>query len=475
MHRKTSVVQENFQEYFNLEKGREIMLEFVKSVNGWMWGYILLFILCGTGIYFTVRLKFIQVRKFAEGCRLVFGHFKINGDKREHGEMTPLQSLATAIAAQVGTGNLTGAATALISGGPGAIFWMWVSAFFGMATIYAEAALAQEYKTVENGEVTGGPVYYIRQAFKGTFGKILAAVFAVFIILALGFMGNMVQSNSIGTAFAGVFQARNINLSPVVIGIILAVLAFFVFIGGTKRLAAVVEKMVPFMAAVYIVGSLILICIHITALPAAISMIFVGAFQPQAIAGAAAGITVREAIRYGVARGLFSNEAGMGSTPHAHARATAKNPHEQGLTAMISVFIDTFIVLNLTVFSVLTTGAMSTGEGGIALTQAAFSTSFKGFGDIFVAICLLFFAFSTILSWHFFGEVNVKYLFGPKAVKIYSLIVVVFIVVGSTLKVDLVWELADFFNGLMVIPNALALLALSGVVVNICRKFGVKK
>lgn len=448
------------------------MLEFVKSANGIMWSYVLLFILCGTGIYFTVRLKFIQVRKFGEGCRLVFGHFKLSGEKRERGEMTPLQSLATAIAAQVGTGNLTGAATALISGGPGAIFWMWVSAFFGMATIYGEAALAQEYKTTENGEVTGGPVYYIRKAFKGTFGKALAGMFAVFIILALGFMGNMVQSNSIGTAFAGVFKARNIDLPPVVIGVVLAVLAFLVFIGGTKRLAAVVEKMVPFMAAVYIVGSVILICLHITALPAAVSMIFVGAFKPQAVAGAAVGITVREAIRYGVARGLFSNEAGMGSTPHAHARATAKNPHEQGLTAMISVFIDTFVVLNLTVFSVLTTGAMATGEGGIALTQAAFSASFKGFGDIFVAICLLFFAFSTILSWHFFGEVNVKYLFGPKAVKVYSLIVVMFIVVGSTLKVELVWELADFFNGLMVIPNALALLALSGVVVNICKKFG---
>ncbi len=451
------------------------MLEFVQRVNGWMWGYILLFILCGTGIYYTVRLKFIQVRKFGEGCRLVFGHFRVNGEKKEHGEMTPLQSLATAIAAQVGTGNLTGAATALISGGPGAIFWMWVSAFFGMATIYAEAALAQEYKTTVDGEVTGGPVYYIRQAFQGVFGRILAAVFAVFIILALGFMGNMVQSNSIGTAFAGVFEARNIHLSPVMIGLILAVVAFFIFVGGTRRLAAVVEKMVPFMAAVYILGSLILIAMHITMLPAAFRMIFVGAFQPNAILGAAAGITVREAIRYGVARGLFSNEAGMGSTPHAHARAAAENPHEQGLTAMISVFIDTFVVLNLTVFSVLTTDAMSTGESGIALTQAAFNVSFKGFGDIFVAICLLFFAFSTVLSWHFFGAVNVKYLFGQKAVKIYSLIVVAFIVVGSTLKVDLVWELADFFNGLMVIPNALALVALSGVVVKICKKYSQKK
>lgn len=450
------------------------MLEFVKAVNEWMWGLILLVILCGTGIFFTFRLKFIQVRKFGEGCRLVFGHFKSSGGERKEGEMTPFQSLATAIAAQVGTGNLTGAATALIAGGPGAIFWMWVSAFFGMATIYGEATLAQEYKTKKDGEVTGGPVYYIHQAFKGTFGRVLAVIFAVFIILALGFMGNMVQSNSIGAAFSGVFESRNINIPPVAIGIILAVIAAFIFVGGTTRLAAVVEKIVPFMAGIYIVGSLILIGMNITALPGAFKMIFVGAFNPTAVVGGAAGITVREAIRYGVARGLFSNEAGMGSTPHAHARAAAKNPHEQGLTAMISVFIDTFIVLNLTVFSVLTTGAMDSGKGGIALTQEAFMRGFGSFGDIFVAICLLFFAFSTVLSWHFFGQINVQYLFGKKAVKVYSIIVVAFIIVGSTLKVDLVWELADFFNGLMVIPNAMALLALSGVVVGISKKYGKK-
>ena len=450
------------------------MLEFVKAVNEWMWGLILLVILCGTGIFFTIRLRFIQVRKFGEGCRLVFGHFKAAGGERKEGEMTPFQSLATAIAAQVGTGNLTGAATALISGGPGAIFWMWVSAFFGMATIYGEATLAQEYKTKKDGEVTGGPVYYIQQAFQGTFGRVLAVIFAVFIVLALGFMGNMVQSNSIGAAFSGVFESRNINIPPVAVGILLAVVAAFIFVGGTTRLAAVVEKIVPFMAGIYIVGSLVLIGMNITALPEAFRMIFVGAFRPSAVVGGAAGITVREAIRYGVARGLFSNEAGMGSTPHAHARAAAKNPHEQGLTAMISVFIDTFIVLNLTVFSVLTTGAMDSGKGGIALTQEAFMRGFGSFGDIFVAICLLFFAFSTVLSWHFFGQINVQYLFGKKAVKVYSIIVVAFIIVGSTLKVDLVWELADFFNGLMVIPNAMALLALSGVVVGISKKYGKK-
>ena len=450
------------------------MLEMVTKVNGFMWGIGLLLLLCGTGIYFTIRLRFIQVRRFGEGVRLVFGHMKGHSGEKKQGEMTPFQSMATAIAAQVGTGNLTGAATALISGGPGAIFWMWVSAFFGMATIYAEASLAQEYKTTAHGEVTGGPVYYIRQAFKGTFGKILATLFAVFIILALGFMGNMVQSNSIGSAFSGVFESRNIPIPPVAVGIVLAIIALFIFVGGTERLAQVVEKMVPFMAVIYIIGSLILILLNAAQIPEAFRQIFVGAFNPSAIVGGAAGITVREAIRYGVARGLFSNEAGMGSTPHAHARAAAKNPHEQGLSAMISVFIDTFVILNLTVFSVLTTGAMSTGKGGIALTQAAFMTKFGGFGDIFIAICLLFFAFSTILSWHFFGLINVKYLFGAKASKIYSILVVAFIVVGSTLKVNLVWELSDFFNGLMVIPNLLALLALSGVVAKICKTYDKK-
>ena len=413
----------------------DTLMQLVTKGNDFLWSFLLIILLCGTGLYYTIRLRFIQVRKFGEGVRQVFGHFSMNGEKHEKGEMTPFQSIATAIAAQVGTGNLAGAATALIGGGPGAIFWMWVAAFVGMATKY------------------------------GTFGKVLSTLFAVFIILALGFMGNMVQSNSVGAAFVEAFQVFHVELSPVIVGIVVAVIAAVIFLGGTKSLATVVEKIVPIMAGVYIVGSLILICMNITALPAAFLSIIEGAFAPEAVLGAGAGITVREAIRYGVARGLFSNEAGMGSTPHAHARAKAESPHHQGLCAMVSVFIDTFIVLNLTVFSVLTTGVMSSGKDGTALTQAAFMKGFGSAGIIFVAVCLFFFAFSTILSWHFFGLVNVKYLFGEKASKLYSMIVVVCIVIGSCLKLELVWSLADFFNGLMVIPNVLALLALSGLVV----------
>ena len=452
----------------------EAVTEVVSKASDYLWNVILIILLCGTGIYFTIRLKFIQIRKFGEGFKLVFGNISLKGEKGKNGEMTTFQSLATAIAAQVGTGNLAGAATALIGGGPGAIFWMWVSAFFGMSTIYAEATLAQQYKVKKDGEVTGGPVYYIRAAFKGTFGKALAAIFAILIVLALGFTGNMVQSNSIGAAFSEVFSARNIEIPSIVFGLILAAVIGFIFLGGVNRLASVVEKIVPIMAGIYIVGSLVLILMNITALPGAIKMIFVGAFNPEAVVGAGAGIAVREAIRFGVARGLFSNEAGMGSTPHAHVRAKVENPHKQGLAAMISVFIDTFIILNLTVFSILTTGVLDSGKEGTALTQAAFTKGFGNFGDIFVAVCLLFFAFSTILGWHFFGEVNVKYLFGEKAAKFYSILVIGFVIVGSTLKVQLVWSLSDFFNGLMVIPNAIALWALSGVVVKICKQYGKK-
>lgn len=471
---KATVTKEENEEVYCMDA----LTQLVSQASDFLWNVVLIIILCGTGIYYTIRLKFIQVRKFREGWHQVFGNFSLRGKKEKSGktgEMTSFQSVATAIAAQVGTGNLAGAATALIGGGPGAIFWMWMSAFFGMSTIYAEATLAQQYKTTKDGQVTGGPVYYIRAAFQGKFGRVLAGIFAVLIIIALGFTGNMVQSNSIGSAFYEVFQARGIHIPQIVFGIILAAIAGFIFLGGVDRLASVVEKLVPLMAGIYIVGSLILIFMHIGELPNAFRMIFVGAFNPKAVLGAGAGIAVREAIRYGVARGLFSNEAGMGSTPHAHARANVENPHKQGLAAMISVFIDTFVVLNLTVFSILTTGVLDSGKTGTALTQAAFTSRFGGFGDIFVAVCLFFFAFSTILGWHFFGKVNIEYLFGTKATIIYSLLVIVFVVVGSTLKVDFVWSLSDFFNGLMVIPNALALWALSGVVIGIAKKFGGKK
>ena len=434
----------------------------IEQASDILWNSLLLFLLVGTGVFFTIRLRGVQLRRFGEGFHRVFGNFTLRGKKADDQGMSSFQALATAIAAQVGTGNITGCATALVSGGPGALFWVWVSAFFGMATIYAEAVLAQRYRTTVNGKVTGGPAYYIRAAFKGTFGKVLAGVFSVLIILALGFMGNMVQSNSIGDAFHNAF-----GMSHLAVGIVVAVIAAFIFLGGVQRIAAVTEKIVPIMAAFYILGCVVILVMNYKALPNAFTQIFVLAFNPQAMAGGVAGVTVQQAMRFGVARGLFSNEAGMGSTPHAHALAKVNHPREQGAVAILGVFIDTFVVLTLTGLVLITSGLIPEGLTGTSLTQAAFSQAFGGFGPVFIAICMFFFAFSTIIGWYFFGQSNFKALFGEKALPVYSVIVVVFILVGSTLKVDLVWAMADFFNGLMAVPNLLALLALSGVVVAI--------
>lgn len=432
------------------------LLTIVKKINEVLWSYLLIFLLCGTGIFFTVKLRFVQVRKFKEGFKRVFGGLSLRGAKAGSDGMSSFQALATAIAAQVGTGNLAGAATAIAMGGPGAIFWMWLSAFLGMATIFAEATLAQKFKTKVDSEVTGGPAYYIRDGLKN---KWLAGIFSISIIIALGFMGNMVQSNSIGSAFKTAF-----NIDPLYVGIVIAILAGFIFIGGVSRIASVTEKLVPIMALFYIVGSLIILIMNYSNILPAFKMIFVGAFNPSAVMGGAIGASVKQAVRYGVARGLFSNEAGMGSTPHAHAIAKVKHPAEQGTVAIVSVFIDTFVILSLTALVILTTGALETKTTSIELTQAAFAAGFGGFGNIFIAICLLFFAFSTIIGWYFFGEANVRYLFGKKALNIYKLLVVGFIILGATLKVDLVWELADTFNGIMVIPNLIALIALSSIV-----------
>ena len=431
----------------------------IEQASDILWNSLLLFLLVGTGVFFTIRLRGVQLRRFGEGFHRVFGNFTLRGKKADDQGMSSFQALATAIAAQVGTGNITGCATAMISGGPGAIFWMWVAAFLGMATKYAEAVLAQRYRTTVNGKVTGGPAYYIRAAFKGTFGKVLAGVFSVLIILALGFMGNMVQSNSIGDAFHNAF-----GMSHLAVGIVVALIAAFIFLGGVQRIAAVTEKIVPIMAAFYIVGCVVILVMNYKTLPNAFTQIFVLAFNPQAMAGGVAGVTVQQAMRFGVARGLFSNEAGMGSTPHAHALAKVNHPREQGAVAILGVFIDTFVVLTLTGLVLITSGLIPDGLTGTALTQAAFSQAFGGFGPVFIAICMFFFAFSTIIGWYFFGQSNFKALFGEKALPVYSVIVVVFILVGSTLKVDLVWAMADFFNGLMAVPNLLALLALSGVV-----------
>ena len=434
----------------------DALLKIVVAINGILWGKILIVILVGCGIFFTISLKGIQLRKFSKAFKQAFKGFSLKGEKAGKDGMSSFQSLATAIAAQVGTGNLAGAATAIVSGGPGAIFWMWISAFFGMATIFAEAVLAQLFKKEVNGHVTGGPAYYLRY---GLNSKFLSSFFAVTIVLALGFIGNMVQANSIGTAFESAF-----HISPLIVGIVLAIISGFIFVGGVARIASFTEKIVPIMAGFYILGGIIILVMMGSSTLDAIRQVFVGAFNPSAVLGGAAGITVKNAIRYGVSRGLFSNEAGMGSTPHAHAIAKVDDPTQQGLVAIVGVFIDTFVVLNISALVIIATGANLSGETGIAVTQKAFETGFGAFGLVFVAIALLFFAFSTIIGWYFFGEANVKYLFGEKGLTPYRLIVLAFIVLGTCLHVELVWELADMFNGIMVIPNVIGQIGLSKLV-----------
>ena len=429
-----------------------VLFPVVCKINEYLSNYILVFLLVGVGLWYSIKTRFVQVRCFGEGMRRVFGNLTLKGGKQESG-MSSFQALATAIAAQVGTGNIVGASGAILTGGPGAIFWMWVIAFFGMATIYAEATLAQKTRIVDpDGTVRGGPVYYITTAFKGGFGKFLAGFFAVAIVLALGFMGCMVQSNSIGSTMNTAF-----GIPTWVVGVVLVAICAIIFLGGVQRLASVTEKIVPIMACIFLLGSLVVLVARITYIPATIAMIFKYAFQPQAIIGGGFGYAIKTAISQGAKRGLFSNEAGMGSTPHAHAQANVAKPHDQGVVAMIGVFIDTFVVLTLNALVIIST--LYTADGPLAecgaaaastvltkanLAQTAFGTVFgEKLGAMFVAVCLFFFAFSTVLSWNLFGKINANYLFGKKnphrCTVVYSIIALVFVFIGTLASNDLVW------------------------------------
>ena len=459
----------------------QLLLPAVQTVNSYLSDYVLLFLLVGTGLFFTVKTGFIQVRCLGEGFRQVFGGLSLRG-KKQQGGMSSFQALATAIAAQVGTGNIVGASGAILLGGPGAIFWMWVIAFFGMATIYAEAVLAQKTRVRDaEGQVLGGPVYYIRAAFPGGFGRFLAGFFAVAIILALGFLGCMVQSNSIGAAFKNAF-----GIPVWMAGAVLVVLSGFIFFGGTQRLASVTEKLVPAMAGLYLLGSLAVLAARRQDVGEGFLMIFRYALSPQAILGGSMGAALKAAVSQGAKRGLFANEAGMGSTPHAHALANVKTPHQQGCVAMVGVFIGTFCIVTITALVIIVT--MYTGGGPLSapgvgvtahelglnqsnLAQTAYSTVFgETLGTAFIAVALFFFAFSTILSWNLFGKLNAQYLWGRRAVMPYTLLSLVFLFLGTVISADLVWGLADLFNQLMVLPNVIGLLGCAGTVKALIRK-----
>ena len=456
------------------------MLNIVNTINAYLSDYILVFLLVAVGLWYTIKTKFVQVRYLGAGLKEIFGGLSLSGGSHGGG-MSSFQAVATAIAAQVGTGNIVGSAGAILTGGPGAIFWMWVIAFLGMATIYAEAILAQETRTKDSqGNIQGGPVYYITKAFPNGFGKALASFFAFAIILALGCFGCMVQSNSIGSTINTAF-----GVPSWIVGVVLVIICAFIFLGGVDRLASVTEKLVPIMAAFFLLGALIVLVMRAQYIPETFGMIFTYAFQPQAIIGGGFGAALKIAISQGAKRGLFSNEAGMGSTPHAHALAQVKTPHVQGTVAIASVFIDTFVVLTLNALVIIS--CLYAGDGPLAngyvgevtevlqntnLAQTAFGVVFgEKLGAMFVAVALFFFAFSTILGWNLFAKINVTWLFGEKAQKPFLLVALVFIFLGTVGESDLVWGLADLFNQLMVIPNAIALFAMTGFVVDCYKKY----
>lgn len=447
----------------------------VDFLNNILWDYILLFALVGVGIFLSVRLKFPQTTRLFPALGKIFSDIK-NKVEVPEGRMSPFQSLSTAIAAQVGTGNIVGVSTAIASGGPGAAFWMLLSAFFGMATIFTEASLAQVFRETKNGELVGGPAYYIKNGLKS---KWLASIFAVLCIIALGIVGIMVQSNSIVHSLNEAFGFSHVWITVALISVVGIVLT-----GGMDRIAGFTEKVVPIMASLYILGSLTILFMHLDRFLPAIKAIFIGAFAPEAIAGGVLGITMQHAIRFGLARGLFSNEAGMGSTPHSHAVANTDHPAEQGFIAMIGVFISTFIICLSTVMVNITSQSYNMDipanvmeASASVMTQNSFALSFGKFGSGFLSIALTFFALTTIVGWYFFAESNVKFLSGKNKVLIasFKFIVLAFIVLSTYLDPNFVWKLADLFMGLMAIPNIIALFLLSATAKKVLEDYDTGK
>ncbi len=435
---------------------QDVLYHFVKQLNSELIGPILVFVLLGAGVFFTFRLKFIP-RYYLRALRDIFKSSKGGEKATVHSGMSPLQALATSIASQVGTGNIVGVAMALLVGGPGALFWMWVSAIFGMSTNFAEAILGQLYKTrTADGHIVGGPAFYIHE---GLHSKWLGRLFSFCFIMALGMIGVMVQANSISSALVSIISG---GINPLYVGIPLAIFVGLMICGGITRIASFAEKVVPLMAGIFILGSLVFIALHIGRLVPVIGDIFTSAFSIHAGVGGAAGAAMMNAMRYGVSRGLFSNEAGLGTTPHAHAIAKVDHPYQQGMTAIIGISVD-LLICTLTGLVLLVSGVIQpdTSLVGIQLMQAAFYNAFGTVGNWFVAVSLFFFALSTIVGWYFFAAQNVRYLFGEKPITAYRILVMILVVVASIVEVPLIWELADTFNFFIVIPNVVALVYLN--------------
>lgn len=441
------------------------LLQIVKGFNEILWNSFLMYVLLGVGIFYTLYLGFPQIRHFGLAMKYSFGSIfkRREKDTADSDQVNSFQALATAVAAQVGTGNIAGVATAIAMGGTGAVFWMWISALLGMGTIFSEAVLAQEYREVRDGQVVGGPAYYIRRGLKS---KKLAAFFSIAVIIALGFIGCMVQANSISIGLTSAF-----GMKDWISGLLIAALVAIVIVGGQKRVTTIAELVVPFMAVAYILGAIIILFIYSDQIQHVFLSIFEDAFSTEAAAGGAAGTVMKYAIRYGISRGLFSNEAGMGSTPHAHALANVKDPSIQGFVAMSGVFVD-LLICSATAFIILLTGVHDdTGLISVQITQKAFEQTFGHGGVVFLAVSLLIFAFTTIIGWYVFGEMNIRYLFPKKAVYVFRGIVICCIFSATIFRAELIWELADTFNGIMVIPNVIAIIILAPQVKKIYKRF----
>lgn len=431
------------------------MLELLKALDAFAWGPPLLILLVGTGIYLTTRLGLLQVTRLPKAFQLIFTKDK------GHGDVSSFAALCTALAATVGTGNIIGVATAIKVGGPGALFWMWMAAFFGMATKYAEGLLAIKYRTKDaNGAVAGGPMHYILLGM-GEKWRPLAIFFALAgVLVALLGIGTFTQVNSITESIQNTAQ-----VDPAITALILSIFVGIAVFGGLKSISKVSTAVVPFMAIVYILGTLTVILFNIEKIPATLALIFTSAFSPTAAVGGFAGASIRMAIQNGVARGVFSNESGLGSAPIAAAAAKTNEPVEQGLISMTGTFIDTLIICTLTGLTILVTGVWSGDLNGVALTQSAFSTVFSYFGPSLLTIFLVLFAFTTILGWNYYGERCFEFLFGVRFIWLYRVVFVVMVLLGGFIELDMVWIIADIVNALMALPNLIALLVLSPVVI----------
>jgi len=433
------------------------------KVDGFVWGPVMLVLLLGTGLYITIGLGFLPQRKLFYGFKLMLGGRKV--EEGHAGEITPFQALTTALSATIGTGNIAGVATAIFLGGPGAVFWMWLTALVGMATKYAEAVLAVHYRETDaNGRFVGGPMYYIRNGMGRSWGW-LGWLFAFFATIAAFGIGNTVQSNSVAKALEGSF-----GVPTLATGIVLAALTFMVVIGGVKRIGRVAEHLVPLMAILYIIAALTILAFNLDGIPDALALIFSDAFSGTAAAGGFAGAGVMAAIRFGVARGVFSNEAGLGSAPIAHAAAKTNDPVRQGCVAMLGTFIDTILVCSMTALVILTTGVWTSGETGAELSALAFDTGLPG-SHYVVTIGLVVFAFTTILGWSYYGERAAQFIFGPRIVLPFRLLWVAGVIVGAVGQLGLIWTVADIMNALMAIPNLIALIVLSGTVFAVSKAY----